>query len=69
MNEVDSVLELSDVRNLLIKKEAEVQDLKQLAKTLLKAYRGTLIKGGAVLASDRDTNHLIAIAEDRLGIL
>ncbi len=69
MSELESIVsELSHVRNLLVKKDDDLKEFKTLARVLLNAYKGTLIKGGASLASDRTTNHLIALAEDMLNV-
>jgi hypothetical protein len=66
MENLELVGEVQSLRELLKYKEANLQKLKSVTEKLLTAYIGTLNKGGASLAASRDTNPLIAEAEDAL---
>jgi hypothetical protein len=66
---MENTEELVAVRDLLQKKNQELANTRELARSLLDSYKGVLRHGGAQLAANRETNPLIKTAEDMLGVL
>lgn len=61
--------EMTHVRDILRIKEQELTEIRVLTHKLLGAYIGALKAGGAVLATNREANPIIAEAQERLGLL